>query len=610
MTQISKNCSRLSHILLLNKERLSYALLDSLRNWEKYTSEIGTTVAENQEFARRELAVFVDYLALYFERGDRTYLDLYIGEKIKQCYAPTDSTAEGLARRRQITESDELILRTTLEEHLSEAEMPEFSYAVRSIHEVVATQGKMQARVLLVGDCLYLDVLSFLTGRLAAKGIALQPTFVTSKSLGEITRTLRDLEDREFDTVFFSPFSYEFNLEYSQLHSVRTAFASRKKLDSIVTVAKADAAAIASLLGRLFECPIFVHDSANVRRHDGSFQDRLKTLLTYRNRRIARESVNAWLPACIAEINAATFPHVHSLEESAALQQHSDAALGKLFYKSELQHPAAFGRVVAEMYDTVLSTQILLAPKKVLVCDLDNTLWRGVIGEGAVEHYTERQNTLRALKRKGWLLAINSKNDPRNVHWDGATLGADDFVSSQINWEPKAVNLRRIAWELNLKTKDFAFIDDRADEREMISTAMPEVTVLDADDPAVWERLALLAKLLPEQAEGDRTLMYKQREKRERFLEDSEALAEQKQAFLRLGIKLVVRFAEKKELKRVTDLINRTNQFNLCGTRTSLREVEAWHTGSDHQIFVVEAEDKFGSMGTVSILVARENGQP
>ena len=66
-----------------------------------------------------------------------------------------------------------------------------------------------------------------------------------------------------------------------------------------------------------------------------------------------------------------------------------------------------------------------LVGKKVVVCDLDNTLWKGEIGEGKVEHFLDAQRTLKELRKKGVLLTVNSKNDPRNVHWRGAALSPD-----------------------------------------------------------------------------------------------------------------------------------------------------------------------------------------
>jgi predicted enzyme involved in methoxymalonyl-ACP biosynthesis len=73
------------------------------------------------------------------------------------------------------------------------------------------------------------------------------------------------------------------------------------------------------------------------------------------------------------------------------------------------------------------------------------------------------------------LLAINSKNDPKNVHWAGSELDERDFVVSRINWNSKADNMRLIRDTLNLKVKDFVFVDDRADQREMVTASVPEV---------------------------------------------------------------------------------------------------------------------------------------
>ena len=117
------------------------------------------------------------------------------------------------------------------------------------------------------------------------------------------------------------------------------------------------------------------------------------------------------------------------------------------------------------------------------MCDLDNTLWKGEIGEGPIKHFIEPQKTLKELRRKGVLLTVNSKNDARNVHWNGAVLNQDDFVNLQINWDSKVANMRQIQQALNLKFKDFVFIDDRADQRLMVSEAIPEIHVLDPTTP-------------------------------------------------------------------------------------------------------------------------------
>lgn len=78
------------------------------------------------------------------------------------------------------------------------------------------------------------------------------------------------------------------------------------------------------------------------------------------------------------------------------------------------------------------------------------------------------------------------------------------------------------------------------------------------------------------------------------------------EALKKLKLQLSIRLAERRELKRVSELINRTNQFNTCGSRTSLQEVTRWHDSERHAIWVAEARDKFGPMGTVAVAVVEE----
>lgn len=586
---------------------LAAALLPSLSGWDKFPEADLADAETRRSFIETELRVFVEYLALYFERKDSTYRDLYIGEKLKQCYDARDSAEQGLARRKAILEKDRCSLSAYLAPLLTAPELGRVEAFLNDVERVVAGEATRPVRVLFVGDCLHLDVVAFLAAPLLEQGLRLESTFATSKTIPDLLRYLRGLDGRTFDLVFFSPFSYEFHVGYSHLRFLRSAFISGEKLDAVLAGAKADTLSVIRLLGSLFDAPIFVHNTTGIRRHDGSFLELGKNLLTQRTRSMARRGVNEWLPRQMDGLNRESYPHFFLLDEAGLLRRQRESALGRHFYDAGLQHPAELGRAIAALYLDVVLAQALLTKKKVVVCDLDNTLWSGAIGEGEVSHYRDRQAILKRLRNKGLLLAINSKNDPKNVRWDGAGLTPDDFVCCQINWTSKVQNMRRIAEELNLKLKDFLFVDDRADERSMVQEMMPEVMTLDAESGAVWRRLSLAADLLPEQDELDRTLAYKQRAEREQFLEDTTtAEAEQRELFRRLEFRVTIRHAEARDLKRVAELINRTNQFNMCGSRTTLGEVRGWHDGGTHTILLVEARDKFGSMGTVSVAVTEE----
>ena len=295
-------------------------------------------------------------------------------------------------------------------------------------------------------------------------------------------------------------------------------------------------------------------------------------------------------------------------DEAELLDHHGELSLGRTIYASPIQHPAELGRVIAHRYREILAVHADLVGKKVVVCDLDNTIWKGEIGEGEVEHLLEYQRTLKELRRKGVLLTVNSKNDPRNVRWDGAVLNQDDFVNLQINWDSKVSNMHRIQRALNLKFKDFVFIDDRADQRSIVGDAIPEIQVLDATSDRAWAQLALWSAALPENHDTDRTQQYKEREERESFLNTAAVEEDPATVYNKLEIRVEIRQAKSVELKRVLELVNRTNQFNLAGSRTSLHEIRGWHDSPRHQIVVAEAADKYGSMGLVCAVLLDMTG--
>jgi len=603
--------AKVAKVLRDNRDNIALALVEAVANWEKFSSEISSQ-ALRYEFSQRETIAFVDYLSAYFETGDTIYRDLYVGEKLKQCYDPTDSPDEAIARRREITALDEKAFLDFTAPILDRDSSVALARELSSLGEMLTRTGNKLCRVLLVGDCLYLDLLGFLTGPLLEAGIQLIPTFVTNKLISGQHREILQHQAKDFDLIFFSPLTYAFHIEFSELQSVRSILGRAAHRQAVVEAAKRDIKETVRLLKDTFDCPIFIHNTANIRRYDGTTFDFAKTALTRQVRKRARREINAWLPGYLDGINS-TSRNAFLLDEAALLQTQSERLLSRTIYTGPLQHPAYFGRALAPLYENIITVHASLSKKKLIICDLDNTLWMGLIGEGAVEHFAERQDALLTLRKKGMLLAICSKNDARNVHWRGSVLSEEDFVCQEINWDSKVENIKRIARRLNLKTKDFVFIDDRADERALVAASMPEIAILDAESPRTWSQLSLLSNLLNENADGDRTLAYKQREERERFLDDSSLGAQSKhdesEALKKLQLELQIRFAHRDELGRVAELINRTNQFNLTGLRTSLQEVTRWSKSDHHKIWVAEAQDKFGKMGTISVAVTEKTSR-
>ncbi len=588
----------LAEALRSHRSEIARRLFESVGAWPKYASLRDAAHDDLDGLLRRDFFAFVDLLALYFQTGDDAYRHLYLGEKLKQLYDPSLSPDEERANRERQTAADRQAFLEVLAGAVTATDLARLDTLLVDVRQLVLARCDTTLDVLFVGDCLFVDLLGFLASQALEDGIALRPTFVTAKAPAELRRQLKGLADTRFDLVFYSPLSYDFAAGYTDLHRLRQAVARRSTVARVVDETFAEIERTLDVLNGLFEAPIHVHNSLNLRRHDGSFDGYLKDWATTRTRRAAHGLANARLAALLNERRAAGARLVDVDEVALAWGSgKSDAALAKRYYNSDShQHPAVFGPVVASHYRDVLLAHVRLRGKKLIACDLDNTIWQGEIGEGTVVHWHDRQQLLRDLKERGILLAINSKNDPAKVHWNGATLGSDDFVSHQINWEPKSQNLRRIERELNLKHKDFVFLDDRTDQRALVLEALPAVTALDATDPRTWRLLARWANALTDRPEVDRTLQYRDRAHRDEFLATEEDPAE---AYARLGLRVTIRRAKSSDLPRVVELVNRTNQFNLAGSRTSLREARSFLEVAGRWIAVAEAADRFGAMGLV-----------
>jgi FkbH-like protein len=480
-----------------------------------------------------------------------------------------------------------------------------FSGFLDEVSRIITSKpGKIQ-RVLLVGDCLFLDIVPFIVAALLDAGIRLVTDYATSKNPAILRDELRALSAKKFDLIFFSPFTYEFSLEYNQLLNWNNALAARNAVDERVDRVWEDTRGTLDVLADLFDCPIHVHNSAALVREESPAKRLLKARATARIRSLGRARINSALPAYLNRKNSESFRHLFLFDEMPVIQRFGEMQAGAYLYKNKLQHPAILGRLFSEQYVDLIYANALLLKKKVVVCDLDNTLWEGVIGEGTVKHFHARQQALKALKSKGVVLAINSKNDPANVHWREGTLTDEDFVSSAISWEPKVHGMQRIQADLNLKIKDYIFIDDRADERELMHQVYPEMLCLDATDERSWKRIELWAELLDEDPDMDRTLMYKQREIRKAFVQEDVSSPEERANLYRsLDLRLTIQTAKPGDLKRVAELINRTNQFNLEGSRTTVREVTRWHESSNHVILLGQSADRFGDMGTTCVAIA------
>jgi FkbH-like protein len=265
--------------------------------------------------------------------------------------------------------------------------------------------------------------------------------------------------------------------------------------------------------------------------------------------------------------------------------------------------------------------------KKCVVLDLDDTLWGGTVGEdGAAalavgpdsadgEAFTSFQQYLRGLRERGVLLAVCSKNDDAVARAAFAArtdmpLRLDDFACFVANWDDKASNVQRIARSLNVGLDSLVFVDNSAEERQLIRLALPEVTVVELPDDPVGYVGALDRGAFFELAEvsGDGA----QRTRRMHEEQARQGLAAafvDYDAYLR-SLELSARFGpiDDGALPRVAELIQRTNQFNLRSERHSAERVRQFVAAEGNVGFTVSLADRFGDHGTVSVVLLRRDG--
>jgi FkbH-like protein len=467
---------------------------------------------------------------------------------------------------------------------------------------------RKEMRILFIGDCFMIELMAGVAGPCIEAQIALDPVHRYSGVGAALRNEIRELGQGGFDLVFFSPFTYTFAPEYDQILRWNAGWWARAKFFGLLDRLLEDVESTIRLLAEQFTCPIYVHNSAGIVQTFDFWSGAAKNLTSMRNRRQARAFIAQRMERVAG--SAGFEGRVRVMDETALRGKAGDLEMGRVLFPGKVLHPTWLSMELARgPYMDAIASAALLATKKVVVCDLDNTLWNGVIGEGPVEHCNDRQKILKGLRNKGVLLSISSKNDAKNVDFSGAVLEMDDFVAPRINWEPKVPNMASIVEELNLKEKDFVFIDDRADELERVQNAFPAMTVMDAREAATWRRLAHWERHLRADVLEDRTRLYHEKAAREEFLtqKGGSAKSQEDEVAALKNLQLVARIEQATriaELKRVVELVNRTNQFNLCGSRVTMAEMEKG-LGAEQWVMTAAAKDKFGSMGVVGAMVVR-----
>ncbi len=258
--------------------------------------------------------------------------------------------------------------------------------------------------------------------------------------------------------------------------------------------------------------------------------------------------------------------------------------------------------------------------KKALVLDMDNTLWGGVVGDDGVENlaigpevpsgqvYAEFQNYLKEQKNLGVLLNINSKNDYENaiagLNHPAGVLKPDDFIIIKANWEPKNMNTKAIAEELNLGADSFVFVDDNPAERQICKSYVEGISVPDIDTPENYIRILdhngyfEVTNFSSEDLKKNE--LYKDNAKRSQMM----ATFDNYEDYL-LSLKMKAEISSFKPiyLERIAQLSNKSNQFNLTTKRYSLADIEAVNNDDNYIKLYGKLEDIFGDNGVITVVI-------
>lgn len=265
--------------------------------------------------------------------------------------------------------------------------------------------------------------------------------------------------------------------------------------------------------------------------------------------------------------------------------------------------------------------------KKLVVLDLDNTLWGGVVGEvgwqklrlgghdPVGEALVDFQKGLKRLASRGVLLAIVSKNE-ESVALEAIrshpemVLRVEDFAAWRINWNDKAENVRELISSLNLGLDSAVFFDDTAFERARVRDALPQVLVPDmpADPieyPFFLESLRCFHQAFLSDEDRGRTAMYAAERERSALKQEVHSLSRWLEM---LGLKVTPEALNESNLDRATQLFNKTNQMNLSTRRLTADELLHWSRLDGNRLWTVRVSDKFGEYGLCGICSVRKEG--
>ncbi len=293
----------------------------------------------------------------------------------------------------------------------------------------------------------------------------------------------------------------------------------------------------------------------------------------------------------------------------------------RLWFLGRFPYSEPFSHCLAKRW-TALALAATGRSIRLIILDLDNTLWGGVLGEDGVSGvqiggdfpgnaYAAFQDALKRLSARGVALAIASKNDAAAALAAMDSLPAmlirtTDIVAHRINWEPKWRNVEAICADLALGTESVLFIDDNPVEREQIRRNLPGVKVLDLpSDPALYSQALLdcpwIEAITLTHEDFVRVEGYRARGQ---IIRSRESAANLEDFLASLGMKVYLQPLDQGNTARAAQLAAKTNQFNATTRRYTQRQLEEL-AASSADVVVIGLEDTCTHFENIGLMILR-----
>ncbi len=262
--------------------------------------------------------------------------------------------------------------------------------------------------------------------------------------------------------------------------------------------------------------------------------------------------------------------------------------------------------------------------KKCIVLDLDNTLWGGVVGEDGPQgialsvsspgsYFVAFQQALLDLHNRGIILAVNSKNNPEDAMEvirknPNMILKEQHFAASRINWNEKTENIKELAQELNIGLDSMVFLDDSPTNREAMRAFVPEVETPELpEDPQFYTKFLNSLPYFESNTITDEDKMRGNLYVTERLRRESEKEFTDHGDFLKsLSTEMRVHEDDPIALARLSQLTEKTNQFNTKKRPMSVDEIQGYIESSQHAIYHASASDRFGDHGIIAFALVNK----